>query len=498
MEHRDALSRRGRMTRFTTAIEPENIKLLIAERIHDPQLRGNIARATKTSLVKRADVVADYPDWQEMRDAAHDIKRHVMDHAAEYLAQFEEQAAASGTHVHFASDAKDAADLICEIAARHGRSVAVKSKSMTGEEIDLTHALERAGLEAIETDLGEYIIQLAGEPPSHITAPALHKSRGEIGQLFAEKLGIEYSDDPEHLTKVARRILREDFLRADVGISGVNFAVAESGSICIVENEGNARLSTTMPKVHIAVMGFEKLLPDFESLSLFINMLGRSATGQRITCYTSILNGPRREREHDGPEELHIVVLDNGRTRMFADPRLREALFCIRCGACMNVCPVYQKIGGHGYGSIYPGPIGSIITPIFRGEDRSAGMPFASSLCGACSEICPVRIDLHHLLLDWRERISEKRRGKLFERIAMRMFRITASHSVLFDFCGHMFRMFAPLLRDDETGLRMPVWGETRAFPAAPKQSFKQLWKEKNENEDAMNMLKADTREGAA
>ncbi|MBE0644846.1 MAG: iron-sulfur cluster-binding protein [Bacteroidetes bacterium] len=471
------------MTKFTTPIEPENIKLLIAERIHDPQLRGNIARATKTSLVKRAVVVEDFPDWEEMRGVAHDIKRHVMDNAGKYLAQFEERASSAGAQVHFAADAEQASRIVCDIAARHGRRVAVKSKSMTGEEIDLTHALERAGLEAIETDLGEYIIQLAGEPPSHITAPALHKSRGEIGQLFAEKLGIAYSDDPEYLTKVARRILREDFLRADVGVSGVNFAVAESGSICIVENEGNARLSTTMPKVHIAVMGFEKLLPDFESLSLFLNMLGRSATGQRITCYTSVLTGPRRAGEHDGPEELHIVVLDNGRTRMLSDPQLREALFCIRCGACMNVCPVYQKIGGHGYGSIYPGPIGSIITPVFRGVERAAAMPFASSLCGACSEICPVRIDLHHLLMTWRERISEKRQGKIAERIAMRLFQFIAARTAYFDFSGRLFRMFAPLLRDSDRGLRTPVWGRTRAFPAPPEKSFKQLWAEKIERE---------------
>ncbi len=472
------------MTAFRTPIEPENIKLLIAERIHDPQLRGNIARATRTSLVKRAAVVDDYPDWENMRDATHDIKRHVMENVGSYLAQFERNAAAAGAQVHFAADAGDASRLVCEIAGKHGRRVAVKSKSMTGEEIDLTHALERAGFEAIETDLGEYIIQLAGEPPSHITAPALHKSRGEIGRLFAEKLGIAYSDDPEHLTKVARRILREDFLRADVGISGVNFAVAESGTICIVENEGNARLSTSMPKVHIAVMGFEKLLPDFESLSLFLNMLGRSATGQRITCYTSLLTGPRREAEHDGPGELHIVILDNGRTRMLADPQLRSALFCIRCGACMNVCPVYQKIGGHGYGSIYPGPIGSVITPIFRGEERAAAMPFASSLCGACAEICPVRIDLHHLLLTWRERISARRKGKYVERLAMRAFQHIAERRALFDLSGRLLRFFAPLLRDREGSLRVPLWGATRDFPSPPEKSFRQLWDEKTEREE--------------
>jgi L-lactate dehydrogenase complex protein LldF len=471
------------MTRFTVPIEPENIHALIAERIHDPQLRGNIARATATSLVKRDAVVADFSDWESMRIAAHDIKEHVLAHAAAYLAQFEEKAVAAGAQLHFAADAEEASRVICEIASRHGRRVAVKSKSMTGEEIDLTHALERAGLETIETDLGEYIIQLAGEPPSHITAPALHKSRGEIGRLFAEKLGIEYGDDPEYLTKVARRILREDFLRADVGVSGVNFAVAESGSIVIVENEGNARLSTSMPRVHIAVMGFEKLLPDFESLSLFLNMLARSATGQRITCYTSVLTGPRRGGEHDGPDELHIVVLDNGRTRMLADTRLRDALLCIRCGACMNVCPVYQKIGGHGYGSIYPGPIGSVITPVFLGEERAAALPFASSLCGACADICPVRIDLHHLLLHWRERISEKRSGKYSERVIIGTYRFIAARTWLFDLGGRLIRLIAPLFRDADGGMRVPVWGRTRAFPDLPERSFKQMWKDRIERE---------------
>ncbi|MDX9758779.1 MAG: LutB/LldF family L-lactate oxidation iron-sulfur protein [Bacteroidota bacterium] len=465
------------MTHRPTPIEPENIGRLIAERIHDPRLRGNLARATTTSLVKRAAVVADYDDWESMRAVAHDIKRHVLDHADDYLARFERQATAAGATVHFAGDAEDASRLICEIAARHGRRVAVKSKSMTGEEIDLTHALERAGLETIETDLGEYIIQLAEEPPSHITAPALHKSRGEIGQLFSEKLGIEYSDDPERLTEVARAVLREDFLRADVGVSGVNFAIAESGTLCIVENEGNARLSTTLPRVHIAVMGFEKLLPDFETLSLFLNLLGRSATGQRLTCYTSLITGPRRADEHDGPDELHIVILDNGRARLLADAALREALLCIRCGACLNVCPVYQKIGGHGYGSIYPGPIGSVITPIFRGETRAAGLPFASSLCGACADICPVHIDLHHLLLTWRARISGKRKGKWTERLIMWTFVRVAARTALFDLAGRLLRVFGPLLRSRDGGLRVPIWSDTRTFPAPPPRSFKQCWR---------------------
>ncbi|MBN1447831.1 MAG: lactate utilization protein, partial [Bacteroidetes bacterium] len=342
-----------------TPIHPEYLKELVRERIHDDVLRGNIRRATRTSLDKRLAVVTDFTDWEDLRTLAHDVKRHVIDHLAGYLQRFEERATAAGAVLHYAADAAEAVAIILRLAAsRADGTPIVKSKSMTTEEIGLTNALEAAGMRTVETDLGEYIVQLAQEPPSHITAPALHKARGEIGALFAEKLGIPYTDDPAELTSVARTRLREDFLEAKVGISGVNFAVAETGTLCIVENEGNVRLSTSLPEMHIAVMGMEKLLPDMESLGLFLNLLGRSATGQRLTCYTSLITGPKADREIDGPDELHIVILDNGRSRMLEEPRLREALYCIRCGACMNVCPVYQKIGGHGYGSIYPGPIG--------------------------------------------------------------------------------------------------------------------------------------------
>lgn len=461
-----------------TPIVPEHFKQLVSERIHDDALRGNIRRATRMSLDKRLAVISDYTDWEQLRSLGHDIKKHVIDHLPYYLRKFEDAAAAAGAVVHYAADAAEARAIVQELANMRGGPVIVKSKSMTTEEIGLTHALEDAGIRTVETDLGEYIVQLAKEPPSHITAPALHKSRGEIGRLFADTLGIEYTDDPDELTAIARRLLREDFLRADVGISGVNFAVAESGTLCIVENEGNVRLSTGLPRTHIAVMGFEKLLPDMESLGLFLNLLGRSATGQRLTCYTSMITGPRKPHELDGPDEVHIVVLDNGRSRMMREPNLREALYCIRCGACMNVCPVYQSIGGHGYGSVYSGPIGSIITPVFYGEKRSRALPYASSLCGACAEICPVKIDIHHHLLWWRKSIVGSGDAPRPERLMMRLFLAVSRRPALFDLAGRIARLFAPLLRDCDGGISLPVWSRSRSFPSLPKKSFKQLWRD--------------------
>lgn len=461
-----------------TPLIPENLRLLVAERIHDTALRGNIRRATQTSLDKRAAAIGDFDDWEEMRGLAHDVKRHVIDNLRGYLELFEQKATDAGAIIHFARDAEEARAIVTRIAKDSGARLAVKSKSMTTEEIGLNHALEDAGVRTVETDLGEYIVQLAGEIPSHITAPALHKNRKEIGALFAEKLGIAYSEDPEHLTRVARDTLRSDFLAADLGISGVNFAIAESGSIVIVENEGNARMCSSLPRTHIAVMGFEKLLPDMHSLGLFLNMLGRSATGQRLTCYTSIITGPAGSEESDGPRALHIVILDNGRSRMLADAALRDALLCIRCGACMNVCPVYQKIGGHGYGSVYPGPIGSVISPVFHGEQRAKAMPYASSLCGACADICPVKIDLHHLLLWWRKSIAGHGRGPVLERIGMKLFEAVAARTWLFDLSGRVARFISPLLAGAGSAPRVPVWSRTRDFPALPERSFKQLWEE--------------------
>ncbi len=462
-------------------IRPENFRALVAERIDDTRLRTNLARAFVTSKTKRDAVVADYgAEWQAMREEARAIKHYVLDTLPDLLEQFERTASSNGMQVHYARDAAEANRIIIELARAHGGRVAVKSKSMVSEEIGLGHALATAGIEPVETDLGEYIVQLAGEIPSHITGPAVHKSREEIGRLFAEKLDIAYTSDPAELTAIARRVLREQFLTAEVGISGVNFAVASSGTLCIVENEGNARLSTTLPRVHIAVMGIEKLLPDDAALALFLNMLGRSATGQRMTCYTSLISGPRTTGEIDGPDAVHVVILDNGRSRMLADSDMREILTCIRCGACMNTCPVYEKIGGHSYGSIYPGPIGAVLTPLLQGLPTTKDLPYASSLCGACTAICPVGIDLHHLLLRHRDRIIRSHLGSPVERLLMRAFALVMRHPALYRLGGRLLRTFAPLLPQDAQGApRMPVWSNARTFPVIPQKSFTQLWEER-------------------
>jgi L-lactate dehydrogenase complex protein LldF len=314
--------------------------------------------------------------------------------------------------VHWARDAAEANQIVCRLARERDARKLVKSKSMVTEEIHLNDAVEAEGFEVIETDLGEYIIQLAGETPSHIIVPAIHKTKKQIAQLFTEKLGIEPTDDVDRLTSVARQVLRLRFAEADIGISGVNFGVAETGTILILENEGNIRLTTSVPKTHIAVMGIEKLVPRFADLDVFLKLLPRSGTGQQLTTYQSLITGTKRRPEDEGPDELHIILLDNGRSRMLAHPVTRQALACIRCGACLNACPVYQQIGGHAYGSVYPGPIGAVITPQLIGLGKAAQLPYASSLCGACRDVCPVKINIPELLLHLRAEITEGPEGR--------------------------------------------------------------------------------------
>jgi L-lactate dehydrogenase complex protein LldF len=340
---------------------------------------------------------------------------------------------------------------------------------MTTEETHLNAALEAAGMQVVETDLGEYIIQLAEEPPSHIIAPAIHKTRGQIAELFNAELGMPLTDDIARLTSTARATLRDRFAAADAGISGVNFAIAETGTIVIVENEGNIRLTTSLPRVHIAVMGIEKILPKFADLDVFLKLLPRSGTGQSLTTYQSFITGTKRQPGDEGPEQLHIVLLDNGRSRMLAHPVTRQSLACIRCGACLNACPVYQQVGGHAYGSVYPGPIGAVITPQLMGIQKSAQLPYASSLCGACREVCPVKIDIPRLLLHLRGEISP-RKGKLSERLAFKMWAQVMMRPSLYKMSsvmGRIVQRFLPVAK---------AWTNGRDLRPIESKSFHELW----------------------
>jgi L-lactate dehydrogenase complex protein LldF len=378
------------------------------EALADRQLHGALHRATSLFGERRGAAISTVDDWEGLRELASSIKDDTARHLDRYLEQFVAAAEAAGATVHWARDGAEACRIVGRIAEERGARKVVKSKSMVSEEIHLNPALMAEGLDVIETDLGEYIIQLAGETPSHIVAPAIHKTKGQIAALFEKALDMPPTEDVAVLTQTAREVLRRHFATADLGVSGVNFGVAETGSILILENEGNARLTTSLPRTHVALMGIEKLIPRFADLETFLRLLPRSGTGQQITAYQSIITGVKQSPDGEGPEELHIVLLDNGRTRMLAHPLTRQTLWCIRCGACLNVCPVYQQVGGHAYGSVYPGPIGAIVTPQLIGIEEAAQLPFASTLCGACRDVCPVRIDIPQILLHLRSKVVEE------------------------------------------------------------------------------------------
>jgi L-lactate dehydrogenase complex protein LldF len=382
------------------------------------QLRANLHHATQTIRAKRADVVAELPDWEELREAGRGIKADVLARLDEYLVQFESAAEAAGAHVHWARDAAEANAVVVDVARAHGVSDVVKMKSLTTDEIHLNDALAAAGISALETDFAELILQLDGDWPSHILVPAIHRNRTEIRDLFARTIATgPLTDDPRELAEVARVYLRERFLDARMGVSGANFGVAETGTICIVESEGNGRMCTTLPPVLVTVLGIEKLVPSFADLEVFLQLLPRSSTGERMNPYTSLWTGVT---PGDGPQELHIVLLDAGRTRVLADEVGRVALQCIRCSACLNVCPVYTRTGGHAYGSVYPGPIGAILTPQLIGVEQAPTLPYASTLCGACYEVCPVKIDIPAVLLHLRSKVVEQK-GRTPERLAMQV-----------------------------------------------------------------------------
>jgi L-lactate dehydrogenase complex protein LldF len=364
------------------------------------QQRANLARATGTIRDKRARIVSELPDWEELREAGRAIKADVLANLGEYLVQFEAAVEAAGGHVHWARDASEANAVVTRVARDHGANEVVKVKSLTTDEIGLNDALAAQGVHAIETDLAELILQLDGDWSSHILVPAIHRNRSEIRDIFARTIapGLA-SNEPGELAEAARLYLRERFLAAKVGVSGGNFGVAETGTIVVVESEGNGRMCTTLPPVLVSVLGIEKLVPTFADLEVFLQLLPRSSTGERMNPYTSLWTGVS---PGDGPEELHVVLLDNGRTRVLDDEIGRQALHCIRCSACLNICPVYSRTGGHAYGSVYPGPIGAILTPQLQGIEHASSLPYASSLCGACYEVCPVKIDIPAVLLHLR------------------------------------------------------------------------------------------------
>jgi len=372
----------------------------IQRALDDPQIRANFRRAMDGLMAKRAAMFPDADELEQLRDLGAAVRRNALAKLPGLLEKLEANCRRNGIAVHWAESVEQANAIVLDIVRRHdGRSV-IKGKSMVSEEMELNHFLEEHGIEALESDLGEYIVQLAGELPSHIVMPAIHKNTREIAELFVDKLdGVELTEDAEKLTAIARDLLRHKFCEADVGVSGVNFAVAETGTLCLIENEGNGRLTTTAPDVHVAVTGIEKVVETLDDITPLLSLLPRSATGQGITTYVNMISSPRKQGERDGPREVHLVLLDNGRTTSYVDPELRTTLQCIRCGACMNHCPVYARIGGHAYGTVYPGPIGEILSPQLLGCDEAGALPGASTLCGACGEVCPVRIPIPKMLV---------------------------------------------------------------------------------------------------
>jgi L-lactate dehydrogenase complex protein LldF len=464
------------------------------QKIHDTLADANLQLAIYTATArlkdKRIEVTSagELPDYQELRTQANALKKHTIDNLDHYLEEFERNVEACGGKVIYCRDATEVSDFVLELAKQRGSKLIVKSKSMTTEEVDLNERLEHHGLESVETDLGEYIIQLAHERPYHIVAPALHKTRYDVADLFTEKLHIARETVPEKQTLIARGVLREKFLKADIGISGANFLVADSGAVVLVENEGNARLTTSAPKIHIAVAGIEKVIPRARDLAVFLKLLARSATGQLLSVYTSFLAGPRRPGEVDGPEEFYVVLLDNGRTKLLPDRSKRESLYCIRCGACLNTCPVYRKIGGHSFPWVYSGPIGAIITPQFMGITHEPGLPFASSLCGACGEACPVKIDIPKVLLELRSEVrkSEAREGlNRIEKLAFRIFAWVMTHPRIYEMAGRMAASIAPV--SDGKWIKtvpapmsmgpMKAWLSGRDLPPSPSKSFREMWR---------------------
>jgi len=465
----------------------ESFPVAARRALADPQLRRNIGKATGTIRDKRLRVVAEVPDWEELRTAGKAVKADVLSRLPELLEQLETAFTAAGGQVHWARDANDANRIVTELVRATGADEVVKVKSMATQEIGLNEALEAAGIAAWETDLAELIVQLGHDRPSHILVPAIHRNRAEIREIFLREMGAvgrspdpDLTDEPARLANAARLHLREKFLAARVAVSGANFAVAETGTLSVVESEGNGRMCLTLPQTLITVMGIEKLVPTWRDLEVFLQLLPRSSTGERMNPYTSMWTGVT---PGDGPQEVHLVLLDNGRTAALADEVGREALQCIKCSACMNVCPVYERTGGHAYGSVYPGPIGAVLSPYLTGVQDNASLPYASSLCGACLDACPVKIDLPSMLVELRHRHVEADRDEhalpTAERVAMAAASWVMAEPSRFAAAQGGSRVGRLLARGGRIGrLPWPLsgWTAARDAPSPPAETFRAFW----------------------
>jgi len=449
----------------------------ISDALQDKQLRGNFDRVMTTLMERRKAAFSDPQELETLRDQGNRIRRNAISKLSELLATLEKQCTKNGIHVHWAEDAAEGNQIVLDLLQAKKVTQLVKGKSMLSEEMHLNPFLEKHGIQCLETDLGEYIIQLAEEPPSHIVAPAIHKNKKQIAELLHEHIeGMEYTEDIEELTQAARHALRGEFSQAQAGITGVNFAVAETGTLCLVENEGNGRYCSTLPPLHIALMGLDKVVEKLSDIPPLLSLLTRSATGQPITGYFNMISSPRKAEEQDGPEEVHLVIVDNGRTRIHQDSELSQVMTCIRCGACMNHCPVYSRIGGHAYGETIPGPIGEILMPQLRGLDCAGHLAGASTLCGACSEVCPVKIPIPDLLLRLRyENVrkpgesSVQGAGSLrsfTESMVWKSWRLAHAHPAIWKMQRKMIGLLGDKLPEN-----LPVLNQWTKYRTAPKLS---------------------------
>ncbi len=454
------------MTETSRRFDPTPFEELSKRQLAKPFLRESVPRSTDHTIAATRARFAEV-GFEPLRDYGRDVRAHAIAELSTLLPQFVEQCRANGITVHAAADAGEARRLVADLLAERDVKIAVKAKSMLSEEIDLNPALQERGVEVVETDLGEYVVQLMGDRPSHVIAPIIHRTRGEVRELFEARSGRDLGDDPEALTAYAREALREKFLAADAGITGVNFGVAETGTLVLVTNEGNARLATSLPRIHVALMGVERLVPRLDDLAVLVPLLSGSGTGQLVSTYVSMTHGPRRPGEPDGPEEVHLVLVDNGRGALVGSA-YEDVLRCIRCGACQNICPVYRQVGGHAYGWVYGGPIGAVLTPLFQGQEAGGELPQASSLCGACDDVCPVGIPLHDLLGRLRRDRTAGGHGPRGERIAFRLWSRAWSSPLLYGASVRASRLGLRVLGPRARRLPLPVlsrWTRGRDLP---------------------------------